>query len=286
MINFLSKLIIIILRSVDFVLNKIKKNLITHKLYENLRHNVIEIIINKKKVFFLNYNSQLNFRINTIFTKEPETINWINTFKNSKDKIFWDIGSNIGIYSIYASITHQNINVFSFEPSTKNLNILSNNISINNLSEKIKIIQLPLTEKKNQILKMSEKSFEEGSASNSFGVDYSFGGKKTVFNNQYYLFGTSIDHLVEEGILQIPDYIKIDVDGIEHLILRGSRKTLQNKKIKSLLVEVQEDFSEQFENIKDILNENNFILSSKNQSERFKKHPQFKNSYNYIYTKK
>jgi hypothetical protein len=32
------------------------------------------------------------------FTKEPETIKWIDTFKNKNNKIvFWDIGANIGI---------------------------------------------------------------------------------------------------------------------------------------------------------------------------------------------
>ena len=35
--------------------------------------------------------------------------------------------------------------------------------------------------------------------------------------------------------MYIPDYIKIDVDGIEHLILKG-KETLKNKKIKSILM--------------------------------------------------
>ena len=37
------------------------------------------------------------------------------------------------------------------------------------------------------------------------------------------MFGTSIDHLIKEQILDIPDFIKIDVDGIEHLILDGGK---------------------------------------------------------------
>ena len=114
-------------------------------------------------------------------------------------------------------------------------------------------------------------------------MNYSFGGKKINFNNQYYLYGTSIDHLINEKILKVPDYIKIDVDGIEHLILNGAKETLQNPKVKSLLIEVQEDFIEQFDGIRKILSENKFVLSSKNQSERYRNHPKFKHSYNYIY---
>ena len=36
---------------------------------------------------------------------------------------------------------------------------------------------------------------------------------------KYNLYGTSINSLIANKILQIPNYIKIDVDGIEHLIL-------------------------------------------------------------------
>ena len=42
----------------------------------------------------------------------------------------------------------------------------------------------------------------------------------------------------ENEILEIPDYIKIDVDGIEHLILSGANKFLKNEKIKGICVGV------------------------------------------------
>ena len=51
--------------------------------------------------------------------------------------LFIDIGANIGLYSIYAAIKHSNSEVISFEPSTSNLRVLSRNISINKLEEKI-----------------------------------------------------------------------------------------------------------------------------------------------------
>lgn len=283
MINKLSLIIVKLFKFLDFFLLKFKKNQLSFSIYERLRNNFVNVPIKDKNIFFQVPNSQINFRVKTLFSKEPETINWINNFKNDQKVIFWDIGANIGLYSLYAGIKHHEIEIFSFEPSTKNINILSNNISKNNLTEKIKIIQLPLTEKKNQILKMSEKNFIEGTASNSFGVDYTFAGKKANFTNQYYIYGTSIDYFIDENILEIPNYIKIDVDGIEHLILNGAKKTLANNKLKSLLIEVQEDFLEQFEGIIKILKLNNFKLLSKNQSERYKNHPKFKNSYNYIY---
>ena len=50
----------------------------------------------------------------------------------------------MGFYSIYAAKIHKNIDVVSFEPSSSNLRILSRNISINNLEDKIGINTLPL----------------------------------------------------------------------------------------------------------------------------------------------
>ena len=60
--------------------------------------------------------------------------------------------------------------------------------------------------------------------------------------NTYSIYGTTLNYLVENEILEIPDYIKIDVDGIEHLILSGANKFLKNDKIKGICVEINEKF--------------------------------------------
>ena len=62
--------------------------------------------INEKKMIFFTPNSIIKWRVDTILSKEPETIEWIDSFKSdSKEKIiFWDIGANIGLYSLYAAM--------------------------------------------------------------------------------------------------------------------------------------------------------------------------------------
>ena len=62
----------------------------------------------------------------------------------------------------------------------------------------------------------------------------------------------------------MPDYIKIDVDGMEHLILDGGNEYLSEKKIKSISVEVNKNFKEQLEKVNEILKKCNFIFSSSN----------------------
>ena len=137
-----------------------------------------------------------------------------------KKIIFWDIGSNIGLYSIYAAVVHKNIEVISFEPSVNNLRILSRNISKNKLSNKIKLITNPLLDKPNIFSSMNENSTKEGSALNTFSKNLIL-RKKFNSKMEYKIFGTTINYLVQNKILDTPNYIKIDVDGLEHLILRG-----------------------------------------------------------------
>ena len=112
------------------------------------------------------------------FLKEPETLQWIDGFKTEEKIIFWDIGSNIGLYSIYATLKHKNAKTISFEPSTSNLRILSRNISINSLEDKITICQLPLNDNSFKFEKMNESNFLEGFSENTFGKAMNFEGKK------------------------------------------------------------------------------------------------------------
>ena len=195
--------------------------------YKNLN------IFNKNIRFFAP-NYVTNRLVDEFFTKEPETIEWIDSFKKDENKIiFWDIGANIGIYSIYAALKHSNIDVVSFEPSTSNLRILSRNISINKLEEKIKINQFPLSNKENKYNIFKEEKFIEGTALHTgMGENFNFEGKTFEPANNYKIYGTSINYLLDNKILEIPDYIKIDVDGIEHLILRDQQNIFKIQKLK------------------------------------------------------
>ena len=68
-------------------------------------------------------------------------------------------------------------------------------------------------------------------------------------------------------ILDIPDYIKIDVDGIEHLILSGAKNLLKDRKLKEILIELTPEFYSQINLIEDILLNSGFkktISTNKN----------------------
>ena len=242
-----------------------------------------ELIILDRKINFFVPNQLVDFRVNTYFSKEPETIEWINEFNTSEEIIFWDIGANIGLYSIYNAIKHKNSKTISFEPSTSNLRVLSRNISINKFEKSIKILPIPLNNVENKFLTMKEGQLIEGGALNSFGENLNFEGESFQSEMNYTLLGTSINYLLDNKILEIPDYIKIDVDGIEHLILEGATKYLSNKKIKSLSIEINENFTEQYNKVIQIMNRHNFKILHKKHNEQMFKNTKFDKSFNYVF---
>ena len=215
---------------------------------------------NNVKLTFFIPNWICKFRTDTFSTKEPETLKWIDD--NGDDGVFFDIGANVGIYSIYFAKTKKN-NVYAFEPSFFNLSLLAKNIHKNNVHEKIHIITNPLTNYK-KFADFNLTNIDEGGALSAFGVNFNQDGKELEKLLSYKTLGLPLDFLLTEKILpEVPKMIKIDVDGIEHLILLGAKKTLKDSKCKTVLIEINEKFKEQASESEKILTECGFSLKEK-----------------------
>ena len=282
MVKKLSYLIYKILKILDIFLHKItgRSFLIWFSEFiDNDSYKKIKILDRDVKFFVPNYIT--NWLIDEFYTKEPETLEWIDSFEKEENKIiFWDIGANIGVYSIYAALKHPNIEVVSFEPSNNNLRILTRNISINKLEEKIKVNQFPLSNAENKYLVFKESKFIAGGSLNTWGENYNFENKSLDPQNNYKIYGTTINYLLNNNILAIPNYIKIDVDGIEHLILRGASKYLKNPNIKSLSIELDESFKKQFDSAFNTMKENNFNFKHKKRAKTLEA---YKYTFNYVF---
>ena len=292
MFRIFSKIIYKILKLIDNVLVTITKRSFLIWFKDFLEADAYKKIkidgYKKKEITLFTPNYLINWLVEDFYRKEPETIEWIDSFEFSDKKIiFWDIGANLGLYSIYAAIKHEKIKVVSFEPSTSNLRVLSRNISINNLQDKIIINQLPLSNKPFNFSHFRESQFGEGESNNSFNSETNFEGKYLNSENSYKLLGTSINALLDQKILEIPNYIKIDVDGLEHFILEGASSYLKNTKIKSLQIELNENYIDQFETVKKIMKDNGFKFKFKKRNENYEiyKNKFFLKIYNYYYEK-
>ena len=79
-----------------------------------------------------------------------------------------------------------------------------------------------------------------------------------------------------------PDYVKMDVDGIEHLILNGGTQVLKN--VKGVLIEVNDAFLEQSSQCQLLLTKSGLVLKEKRQSEMVSASTlEFQNTFNQIW---
>ena len=229
-------------------------------------------------------NSICSFCSDTFSTKEPETLEWIERFGGKGKKILFDIGANIGIYSIYHSLLNGGRTI-SFEPSFVNLKQIAKNISLNKCENLISVIPNPLSSS-SCVSELLYQSTDEGSALSAFGVDYGYDGETIKSICKTKVLGFSLDDLFEFGLLEDkPNFIKIDVDGIEDLILEGSVRTLSSKECVSVLVEVNDDWNTRAEKIGKTLLKCGFRFEEKRQSEMVSESELYGSGYNQIWVK-
>jgi FkbM family methyltransferase len=231
-------------------------NLSTY-FFNKIYNKVTKAIHNGHDFYFHTPNWITLYRADTFSTKEPETLNWIDKFDSGS--IFWDIGANVGLYSIYASKT-KNTKTYSFEPSVFNLEFLAKNINLNKLQDQINIIPIALSDS-NSINTFNMSTIEWGGALSTFSKSYDQNGHNLKIQFKYNTVGMTANDACNIFNIPNPKYIKIDVDGIEHLILNGMSNILDDTK--EILIELNDNFIEQAEKSYKFLNEHGFILQNK-----------------------
>lgn len=218
---------------------------------------IVEVYHNGLKMKFSAPNSLCHWRAETFSTKEPETLEWIDSIR--KDSVFWDIGANIGLYSIYAA-KWKNCQVWAFDPSVFNLELLARNIYLNDLTDRICILPFALSDSLGAN-KLRLTTTEWGGALSTFGKNFGWDGKSIQQVFEFRTLGLSMEDAVQRLAIPRPDYIKMDVDGLEHLILKGGQSVLLN--VREILIEVNDDFHEQAEQCRTLLNQAGMILKEK-----------------------
>lgn len=177
-------------------------------------------------------------RARNMLHKEPATTTWVKGFE--KDAVFWDIGANVGIYSLLAAKT-RDVRVYAFEPYPPNFGNMIENISLNNLTEYVSTFCVAFAEKTCiDGFYVNRKWQGAGESGNAFGAAIDQKGQSFQAAERISTLGITIDRFIETFDVPCPQYLKIDVDGIELSILKGASKTLSNPTLRSVVVELEE----------------------------------------------
>tara|TARA_B100000424_G_C22941996_1_gene501268 strand:+ start:2479 stop:3249 length:771 start_codon:yes stop_codon:yes gene_type:complete len=174
---------------------------------------------------------------------EPKTIKWIESF--TAKSVFYDVGSNIGGFSFIASMIHQDIKVYSFEPNFMNFYTQIKTSLKNNIQN---IFSFNLAINKNNKFDYFKYDKIGAGTKGTFGEEL----KKKMVHSDYGnpfkrgiccevgILGISLDTLVYDFGLEVPNYLKIDVDGNELLVLQGAKELLKNDNLKEIFIEVDD----------------------------------------------
>ncbi|MBM08836.1 MAG: methyltransferase FkbM [Magnetovibrio sp.] len=184
-------------------------------------------------------NRQTLWRAESLNSKEPDTLAWIDNF-DAEDVLF-DVGANVGMYSIWAAATKK-CSVVAFEPEAQNYAILNKNIGLNNLRESTIAYPVALSDGTGfGDLHLSD--FVIGGSCHTFGeaLDHRLQPRKSWLRQGS--FSTTIDRIISSKSVPFPTQIKIDVDGIEHKVIEGAKKTLKDDRVRSILVELNTNLS-------------------------------------------
>ena len=226
---------------------------------EELSVNIFKKRVKVNHTKFIDFfcpNEITSSRVNTIFSKEPETVEWIDSFENNS--VFWDIGANIGYFTcLLAKLVGEDGKVFAFEPDPRNLKLLKRNIQENDY--------------KNVIIIDKAASDVNGpctlySAQKKFGANRIFESKKTQTQDFIPIKSETIcldDYFKKQDLLKKIDFIKIDIEGSEFRAFNGMKKILELNNNLKIFTEIApsllEDAGSSEKQILDFLQEHEFI---------------------------
>ena len=210
--------------------------MLTLEDYEKLNP-TCEVAHEGSSVRYLTPSTHLKWRVDSLFSKEPSTIEWIAGF--GRDEVLVDVGANVGMYTVWAART-RGVRVYAFEPEAQNYALLNRNLVLNDLAERVMAYCLALSDAEGYS-ELHLSDLRAGGSCHSLGarVDFAHRPMRPAYSQG--CISARLDDLVSRRVVAEPHYLKIDVDGFEPKVIAGAAAVLRGTRLKSLLVEINQN---------------------------------------------
>ena len=143
---------------------------------------------------------------------------------------FYDIGANIGFYSLIAASENSQIKVVGFEPALGPLHYFKKNVFLNNFNN-IRVEPIALSHKSGEIdfyeVRNKKYKYLEHNLAGESNAGSKTKGRNYVLNKVQTI---TLDNYIKANNVDPIDLIKMDTEGTEDLILTNSSEVLQKMK--------------------------------------------------------
>jgi FkbM family methyltransferase len=176
----------------------------------------------------------------------------VGRFTPKEGDIVIDIGAHIGLYTITSSKQVGNTGkVVAIEADPDNFELLKRNIALNNLTNVLPLNYAVFS------TKTRIKLYEQSASAKYNSVILA----RARTENYVEVNADTLDSILEQNGINQVNWIKIDVEGAEFEVLKGSTETLSRENI-SLLIEIHNiEDPHHYDNIVDFLKYHNYEIT-------------------------
>ena len=163
--------------------------------------------------WLIDWSNRVDKKMTFKLFEDDQISYFINNYKKYKPEYFLDIGAHGGLYSIILKNKFPKLNVWAFEPDRQNRYQLYGNLFLNNFEREIEVYNFGLSSNNKEV---------------AFGIvkDGNRGGKTIIESGELKINVKPLDEVFLEKRKNC--FVKIDVEGHETDVIKGSKKFLKN----------------------------------------------------------
>ena len=194
-------------------------------MIKKIYYALLDLITLKKgiPVVINNFKVRLPARYYKYFPKNYEAENFSFFKEHSRPGMtILDIGAHFGLFAVFFQKV-SNGTVFAFEPTRETLKVFRKTVAINNCNGKVHVVDMAVDKEP------GKADFFVHSAIGGRGNTLVKEAKMGMTSSSYEVKVTSVDAFVKEKGIKV-DCIKIDAEGAELGVLKGSANTISRQR--------------------------------------------------------